>query len=232
MEAKQFKCISVTLPSTLSNPSATCSDDIEAARDVIVAETTQGRDVIIVAHSYGGMVGNSAMKGLARPKQNTFTATKDPSGHVIGLVLIASFFTQTGVGFMEGFGGKPPPSWTMDSKSGFVIISDDLRDLFYHDLPEEEGNYWVSKFAKQSLKAFVEGGEHAYAGWQDVPVWYLETSQDHAFPVQAQTHLVQMAKDDGGDVTSRAIESSHSPMLSKPEEIVDFLLDAVTAMVG
>lgn len=36
-----------------------------------------------------------------------------------------------------------------------------------------------------------EGGEHAYAGWLDVPNWYLSTTEDKAFPVQAQRMVVQ-----------------------------------------
>jgi hypothetical protein len=36
-----------------------------------------------------------------------------------------------------------------------------------------------------------------------------------------------VAKDAGADVTLREITSSHSPMLSKPKETADFILDAV-----
>ena len=61
----------------------------------------------------------------------------------------------------------------------------------------------------------MEGGEHAYAGWIDVPVWYLSTMEDRALPVQAQRMFVQCAKDAGADVTVREVESSHSPMLSR-----------------
>ena len=211
----------------MSNPSATFSDDIEAARNSITAETTQGRDVVVVVHSYGGQVGNSAIKGLVQQKQDDSLSAKDSSGHVIGLILLASGFTQTGVSFIDGLGGKPPPSWKVDQESGFAVIVADPKELFYHDLPTEEGNYWVSKIEKQSLKALMEGGEHSYSGWMDVPVWYLATTEDKALPVQAQRMFVQSAKDAGADVTLREVASSHSPMLSKPKETVDFILEAV-----
>jgi pimeloyl-ACP methyl ester carboxylesterase len=232
LDDQHYQCICVGLPSTASNPSATFLDDVTAVREPIIAETTQGRDVVVVVHSYGGQVGNSAIKGLTRPKEVGTSSAESQSGYVIGLVMIASGFTMTGVGFLEGLGGKPPPAWKLDPESGFAVLVAEPRELFYHDLPVEEGNYWAGKLKKQSLKALTEGGEYAYGGWMDVPVWYLVTTEDKALPVEAQRFFVQMAKDAGGDVTSREISSSHSAMLSKPEETVRFILEAVAAFAG
>ncbi|MCJ1395344.1 hypothetical protein MMC18_009410 [Xylographa bjoerkii] len=232
METQQYKCVRVALPSATPNPSATFSDDIQAVRKAIISETTQGRDVVVVVHSYGGAVGSSAIKGLARHTQAVSSPAKDPSGHVLGIAMLASGFIPTGVSFTDNLGGKPPPSWKVDPQSGFAVITVDPRLLFYHDLPVEEGDYWVGKLEKESLKAMMEGGEHAYAGWMDVPVWYLATTEDKALPVQAQRAFVQSAKEAGADVTLREVESSHSPMLSRPKETVDFILEAVGSMVG
>jgi len=229
LEAQHYKCVPVTLPSTLSNPSVTLFDDIKAVRDAIEAETKHGRDVVLVVHSYGGGVGPSAIKGLARPKDGSESTTQ---GHVIGIASMASGFGPSGVSFVDGMGGKPPPSWKVDTESGYVVLVAEPRDLFYHDLPEEEGNYWVGKLTRQASKPLMEGGEWAYAGWMDVPVWYLATTEDHAFPYQAQTIMTQMAKDRGGDITMREVASSHSPMLSKPKEVAAFITEAVEAFAG
>ena len=71
----------------------------------------------------------------------------------------------------------------------------------------------------------MDGGEYAYSYRKDVPVSFLATAEDRAFPVQVQRMFVQGAKDAGADVTLREIEGSHSPMLSRPEETVDFILE-------
>jgi len=232
LETEQYKCVCVSLPSASPNPSATFLDDLEAVRHAIVTETSQGRDVVVVVHSYGGIVGSSAIKGLTRKQPDDSSSAKDASGYVVGFIMLASGFALTGCSFLDGFGGKPPPSWKADEESGFATITDDPRQLFYHDLPEEEGNYWVEKLEKQSLKALKEGGEYVYSGWKDVPIWYLATSDDKALPVQVQRMFVQAAKDAGADVTLREVESSHSVMLSKPKETADFILEAVAAFVG
>jgi len=99
LEAQQYKCIRVALLSTGSDPSATFLEDVTAARDLIVAEITQGRDVVVVVHSYGGIVGSSAIKGLTRNKQDVSSA-ENRSGHVIGIAMLASGFAQTGLSFL------------------------------------------------------------------------------------------------------------------------------------
>lgn len=232
LEAQQYKCVRVALPSTLSDASTTFSEDIKAVRNSIVAETAQGSDVVVVVHSYGGAVGCSAIKGFARQKQDVSSSATELSGHVLGIAMMASGFIPTGISFIDNLGGKPPPSWKADPENDFAIITVDPRELFYHDLPIEEGNYWVGKLEKQALKAMMEGGEDAYAGWLDVPVWYLATTEDKALPVQAQRAFVQGANGAGAEVTLREVESSHSPMLSKPKETVDFIAEAVASFVA
>lgn len=226
LTTQHYRTVSVPLPTTSGDVSKTLVDDIKAARDAISDEVTHQRDVVVVAHSYGGIVGESAIKGFTGPKQND----AEHSGGVVGLVVIASGFTSPPMSFLEGLGGKPPPIWRFDP-SGFAELTVPARELFYHDLPDEEGNYWVSKLTKQSSKAFTVGGEETYTGWKDVPVWFLITTEDKSFPVEAQKMMVEIARDGGADITVREIASSHSPMLSKPKETVDIILEAIAAFV-
>lgn len=226
-EEHGIKCVSVTLPSTQDDPNATFKDDIDAARSAIITETEVGNDVIVIAHSYGGMVGNSAIKGLTNP----ITTTSNPdTGSVKALVLIASGFTITGLSFMAPFFDIPPPSWRVDKESGYAVLVTDPRELFYHDLDTEDAEYWISQLATQSLKALFEGGEHAYAGWKDVPVWYIGTVEDHGLPVIVQRVQVGMARGQGATVYHTELKTSHSPFLSMPDEVVKILLDAVNSV--
>ncbi|TLD37771.1 alpha beta-Hydrolase protein [Venturia nashicola] len=215
LEVKGFQCVPVALPSTNGTNTATFGDDVHAVRKAIEAETTQGLDVVLVVHSYGGAVGQSAIKGFAKPK------TRDAGhGYVTGLASMASGFGQTGISFIDGLGGKPPPSWTA-GPDGYATLAVDPRDLFYHDV--EDAEYWVSKLTKHSLKSLMEGGEFSYAGWKDVPVWYLATTEDHAFPAEAQMWMAAQVD----HITIRKVASSHSPMLSRPKETTEFILEAV-----
>ncbi|TIC94256.1 hypothetical protein CH35J_009184 [Colletotrichum higginsianum] len=244
-EKHGLRCISVTLPSTTGDPAATFGDDVDAARQALSRETAKGRNVVVIAHSYGGMVGNSVIKGFAPPRDaakgssapTTSSTSADhrdtlSEGHIIGLVLIASGFTLTGLAFMDPFFGRPPPGWRVNSTTEYAELVADPREFFYHDLPPEEAEFWTSQLTTQSLKALFEGGEHAYAGWQDVPVWYIGTVQDQGLPVVAQRMTVGMAREMGAKVEHRELQTSHSPFLSQPENTASIVMEAVEAFAG
>jgi pimeloyl-ACP methyl ester carboxylesterase len=222
-----YKSVAVTLPTTSGSSSSSFGDDVKATQDAIHTEISQCHNVIVVVHSYGGVVGQSAIKGLTRPKNTISLSTN--TGYVIGLVVIASGFAQSGMAFLDGTGGQPPPSWRLDP-SGFAELQVPSRELFYHDLPTSEGDEWVEKLKKQSSKAFTEGRDVMYSGWQDLPVWTLMTTEDKALPLEVQKMLVDMVKGIA-DVTVKEIASSHSPMLSQPKEVVDFILEATKAFM-
>lgn len=210
----------------MDNPSATFKDDLDVAREAISNEIDHERNVVVIAHSYGGMVGNSAIKGFAKSKSS------ESKAHVIGLILIASGFTLTGLTFMDPFLGHPPPAWRVNHETGYAELVASPREMFYHDVPDEEAEYWVSQLTTQSLKALFEGGEHTYAGWQDVPSWYIGTTEDRGIPVLAQRMGVGIAREMGGVVEHRELETSHSPFLSQPEATVGIIVEAVEAFPG
>lgn len=221
--------VAVALPSASANRDADFAGDVAAVRNAITAETERGggRDVVVVAHSFGGVVGSSAVKGLAAPAVGR--------GRVVGLVLVASGFMPSGISFLDVVGGTPPPFWRIaDGFAEFVdgIGPAELRAMFYHDLPAEEGDAWVGRLTKQSVKTMAEGGEHVYAGWQDVPCGFLATTEDKSHPIAMQRLAVQMARDAGAEVMVGEVASSHSPMLSRPQQTTDFLLRAAVSFVG
>ncbi|KAK0106340.1 hypothetical protein ONS96_003976 [Cadophora gregata f. sp. sojae] len=236
-----YKSLTPTLPSTLGDASATFKDDLLAVREAITSETTQGRDVVVVVWSYGSLPGASAIRGLTKKPSHldvskgagdtTESSLKNGQGHVIGLCLIATGFCATGTSFLGSTGGSPPPFWKI-SDSGFAEFTLDdegVRELFYHDLPVEEGREWVAEVTRQSVRALRDGGEDVYAGWRDVDCWFLGTREDRGLPFEVQGMVVEMAREQGGSVVMREVGSGHAPMLSRPEETVEFLLEAVGA---
>ena len=140
-----LRCVSITLPSTKGDPDATFKDDVDTAHQAISTETSQGRDVVVIAHSYGGMVGNSAIKGFTRLRGVASSTSTPSTGHVIGLVLIASGFSLTGLSFMDPLFGHPPPAWRVNKATGYAEIVVNPSELFYHDLPLEEAEFWTSQ---------------------------------------------------------------------------------------
>ena len=204
-----YKCICPALPTT--SGSGAYKNDIDAVRAAILS--AEG-EVVVVVHSYGSLPGSSAMKGLT-------------GSRVIGFIAIATGFPITGMAFLDATNGVPPPIWKIED--GLAKLTVDERELFYNDLPEDEGKEWVSKLQKQSVDAFW-GGEHTYAGWKEVPAWYVITTKDTTFPIELQHSYAEQAQKEG-DVTVREIASSHSPMLSRPQETADIIKEAVRSFI-
>lgn len=132
---------------------------------------------------------------------------------------------------MEPLFHIPPPAWRVNKVTGFADIVTPHVQLFYHDLSAEEAEEWVAQLTPQSLKALFEGGEHSYAGWLDVPVWYVGTIEDQGRPALVLRMHVGLAREMGARVVHRELRSSHSPFLSQSDEVVELLVEAMGAFM-
>lgn len=60
----RFPVVAPSLPS-VGGTSDNFDDDVRLIREAIAAEVLEGHDIIMVMHSYGGMVGSAAVKGYS-----------------------------------------------------------------------------------------------------------------------------------------------------------------------
>lgn len=86
-------------------PSMTLEDDTESLRGVLTAYVDEGRDVIVVAHSYGGVVASSAVEGLTKTAR---TDAGKPGG-VIKVIYLAAFALDKGQSLLGMLGGNYLP---------------------------------------------------------------------------------------------------------------------------
>lgn len=86
--------------------------DINSLRENVILPLIeqQGKDVVILAHSYGGVVAGGAAKGLDKP-------TRGSQGHttgVVGLIYVAGNITLEDESLFEAVGGAYPPFIKLD----------------------------------------------------------------------------------------------------------------------
>ena len=128
-------------------------------------------------------------------------------------------------------------------ETGRLEVKGDKAEIFYNDLDREEAARWVEELSFFSYGA-VRSAEGVSDGWRQVvhgdvdgeglKVWYLVCGGDQAIPVEAQEMFVGLLKGDHGEqkgtgrVTSRKLEGcGHSPFLSRVDETLKFIVDAV-----
>lgn len=106
LHAQNFETRAVAYPSVGAEPPTKgLFDDAAAVRAEIEACVNQGRQVIVVGHSYGGLVIAEAVKGLGYKQRQADGKT----GGVTLVVYLAAFVTPKGASILKMLGGQPLP---------------------------------------------------------------------------------------------------------------------------
>jgi pimeloyl-ACP methyl ester carboxylesterase len=200
LQAKGLHVISVQIPLT------SFADDVAATKRAVDA---QDGPVLLVGHSYGGVVISEA--------------GNDPK--VAGLVYLAAFAPDSGQNIVEISKPfpKPPGMDTLAPQAdGFLLLTEQgVKDNFAQDLTETEKNILV---AVQPMTAgAIFGAKVSKAAWHDKPTWYVVASNDRMISPE---HEKSMAKQMNASTT--ILPSSHVVMLSHPIEVAAVIEKATT----
>lgn len=189
------------------------SDDSRVIGDVakrLVVD--EGMNVLVVMHSYGGLVGSNAIPEDLSLKSRQ---QKGLTGGVFRLFYFAAFVLDQGKSVLGTFGESP----NNDVKPDGRFTMKDTASTIYHDLPPDEAKYWASKVIDQSYA--VQTTSIARTAYKYIPSTYVVADDDHACPLQYQEMFAAAI---GAEVNR--IHSGHSPQLSKPEELADLVVAA------
>ena len=85
---------------------ATCSADAEAVRKEILGSIdADGKDLVVVCHSYGGIPGGGAAYGLSK----TARGKDRKEGGVIGLIYVSGIIVSEKTSLLKTIGGQHAP---------------------------------------------------------------------------------------------------------------------------
>lgn len=194
------------------------ADVVEAAIRKLVEEDNQ--TVIVVMHSYGGLVGGEAISEELTLQTRQARGLR---GGVARLFYCAAFVMPKGQSIASAVGDSPDH----DTWDGRFQMRDPGATM-YHDLPADEAAYWTARVVPQSsavMGTVIERCAYTF----NVPSTYVVCTGDRALPPQVQEMFAQLA---GADtVVVRKLEGvGHSPMLSKPEEVLALIEEAAMMM--
>ena len=197
---KGYKVISV------QNPTTSLEDDVAATKRAI---DRAGGDVILVGHSWGGSV--------------ITEAGADP--HVKALVYIAAFAPDKGetAATTESVAPTILSSFIQNANGYLTVSREGVAKAFAGDLSPKEQDvvYAVQQPAFQ--KVFSEVGVNA--AWKTKPSWYVVASEDNAINPELEKRMAKRA-----NAKTTILKSSHVAMLSKPNEVLNVILDAAKSV--
>jgi pimeloyl-ACP methyl ester carboxylesterase len=170
-----------------------------------------GSSVPLVGHSYGGATITGA-------------GTDD---RVVGLVYMAAVAPDAGETVQDQLNKYPSDIF------GRVEVADRLLwmlpngvECFAGDLPEAEQKLvWATHFPPCATLVEQQKLTPEQVAWRSKPSWYVLTTEDRTVNPDLQRWVSSRM---GAKVTE--VASSHVPMLSRPEVVIDVIRKAAAAV--
>ena len=191
-------------------PLSSIDADVAVTKNLLAA---LNGPVVLVGHSYGGVVVSGAANSMPNVK---------------ALVYIAAFALDEGES-IEGLGKQgPAPAGAAAVRppdaNGFLWIDrDGFAKAFAADVDPVEASVMAAVQKPLSVQSFT--GKSGPPAWKDIPSWYMVATDDQMIPPQAEE---LMAKRMGATV--RKVASSHAAMVSHPKEVADLIGLAVQSI--
>ena len=196
--------------SIVQNPTISLQGDVDATKRVI--DAAEG-DVILVGHSYGGVVITEAGN---HPK-------------VAGLVYITAFAPDAGESVGKLIANPPPGAPVppiLPPVDGFLMLDKaKFAASFAADVKPEQADFMAKSQVPWGLDAL--NGEVTSPAWKTKPSWYLVATDDHMIPVPAQRMMANRA---GAKTTDQA--GSHAVYVSQPDAVANFIASAASGVTN
>jgi pimeloyl-ACP methyl ester carboxylesterase len=190
--------------SVVQNPTTSLADDVAATRRAIAA--AEG-DVILVGHSYGGVV--------------ITEAGTDPK--VAGLVYITAFAPDQGESVAKLIANPPagaPVPPILPPQDGFLLLDrTQFEASFAADVESSLADFMANAQVPWGLDAL--NGEVTKPAWKVKPSWYLVATDDKMIPVPAQRMMANRA---GAKTVDQS--GSHAVYVSQPQAVAALIEDA------
>src|SRR5262245_55759378 len=190
----------------VQNPTLSLSDDVAVTRRTI---TAQGGPVMLVGHSYGGVVITEA----------------GTHPNVAGLAYIAAFAPDAGESvsslIKDPAPGAPVPP-ILPPQDGFLFLDrTKFHASFAGDLDPDTAAFMADSQVPWGVQAL--DGKITTPAWRTKPSWYLVATDDRMIPPPAQR---AMSKRAGSTVIE--VQGSHSIYVSKPGPVAELIVRAAT----
>lgn len=194
----------------VQNPTLSLADDVAVTKRALSA---QGGPVLLVGHSYGGVV---------------FTeAGSDP--RVAGVVYIAAFAPDRGESVSSLIKDPPPGAPVppiLPPREGFLFLdSARFAASFAADVDADTAAFMAASQVPWGLDALA--GAVTEPAWKTKPSWYLVATEDKMIPPPAQRAMSQRA---GSTVTE--VAGSHAIYVSQPRAVAGFIDIAAKAVAA
>lgn len=198
LQGKGYNVIAV------QNPLTSFEDDVAAAKRAIAQ---LDGPVLLVGHSYGGMVISEA--------------GKDPK--VAGLVYVAALVPEDGQNVVDVNAAMPTTGvekyFQLSDDGHLTLPQKAISESFAQDVTPEEKKIIFS--TQGSWAASATQVKVYDPAWKNKPSWYIVAAKDGMINPDLERFKAKLIK-----ATTLELNSSHVPMVSQPDKVADFIVTA------
>jgi len=200
-----------------ANPLRSVAGDAAYVRDVIAAVDGP---VVLVGHSYGGIVITEAAAG---------------NDAVVGLVYVAGFAAEQGESAFQ-LSTMYPGSTLGDALAAYPVATGGnefaIRQELFHrqfaaDVPAAQAAVMAATQRPVTEAALSQGLPTDSPAWKDRPSWFVFGDRDLNIPVALQRFMADRAAAKG---TREMAGASHALSVSEPGAVSATIVDAVAAV--
>lgn len=196
-----------------SNPLRSVSSDADYVNTVL--NSIQG-PIVLVAHSYGGMVISNAVKDNTNVQALVYVDAFAPDAGESAFALSTLY-----PGSILGPALFPVP--LPDGAADLYIQQDKVPTVFAQDIPVDDAQWMAATQRPVTDAALNEAsGEPA---WKSIPSWFIYGDQDLVIPPELIAFMAQRA--DAWE-TNVVEGGSHVVMISHPEAVASLIVKAAT----
>ncbi|TDD68944.1 alpha/beta hydrolase [Jiangella aurantiaca] len=213
LQARSFDVVAA------ANPLRSLPGDAAYVRDVIASIDGP---VVLVGHSYGGMVITEAAAG---------------SDTVAALVYVCAFapdHDESAFGlstkFPGGTLGEALTAYPVSTGGNELAIRPDaFHHQFAADVSPAQAALMCATQRPVTELALTAGLPTDTPAWQSIPSWFVFSDQDLNIPVELHRYLADRA---GAKGTREMRGASHALSVSEPDAVTASILDAVNAVAA
>ncbi|KAF3766389.1 alpha/beta-hydrolase [Cryphonectria parasitica EP155] len=223
LHSQGFNAQAINLPSANDGsvlPAPTAADDAAHIRQAILSlldDSAHAQNVVLALHSYAGIPGSTAVRGLSRADR----AAQGKSTAVVGVVYIASFVLPLGRSlraFMSSMDAMPEGPARDGVPGGYMpALEEEAIPWAFSDVEDEEARWrWAGMMTAHSSDSY--DGPVEYEAWKEIPSVQIIPENDVVCPTHVQEKMHEGARAAGGVIRRVFLKGvGHMLVLTQPE---------------